>query len=45
VVGSRDTSSLQCVLVLGVHPRIAPLVPSVKSLFPVNSQQPVPVFG
>lgn len=45
MVGSHDTSSLQCVLVLGVHARIASLVPSVKSWFPVNSQQVVPVFG
>lgn len=35
---------LQCMLVLGVHAGIASLVSSVKSPFPVNSQQPVPEF-
>lgn len=45
MVGSRGTSSLQCMLVLGVHTGVASVVPSVKSPFPVNSQQLIPVFG
>lgn len=45
VVGSHGTSSLQGMLVLGVHARIAAVLPSLKSPFPVNSQQPIPVFG
>lgn len=45
MVGSHDVISLQHVLVLGVRARIASLVPSIKSQFPVNSQQLLPVFG
>lgn len=37
--------TVRCLLVLSVRTVIASLVPSVKSWFPVNSQQLLPVSG